>query len=66
MILGLCTLLYRAVASQMGDNSEVMRSIDRKEGISYPVLTPNLKVRLFTLSFAVVSGTFDLLALPGL
>ncbi|OQS05902.1 hydroxymethylglutaryl-CoA lyase, mitochondrial precursor [Thraustotheca clavata] len=27
---------------QMGDNSEVMKQIKRKEGVSYPVLTPNL------------------------
>ena len=29
---------------QMGDNSEVLKSIKRKEGVWYPVLTPNLKV----------------------
>ncbi|MGE5493118.1 MAG: hydroxymethylglutaryl-CoA lyase [Actinomycetota bacterium] len=28
---------------QMGDNSEVLRSISRKAGVSYPVLTPNLR-----------------------
>jgi hydroxymethylglutaryl-CoA lyase len=28
---------------QMGDNSEVMKGIARKAGVSYPVLTPNLK-----------------------
>ncbi|CAD6997111.1 hydroxymethylglutaryl-CoA lyase, mitochondrial [Ceratitis capitata] len=28
---------------QMGDNAEVLRSIQKKTGISYPVLTPNLK-----------------------
>ena len=28
---------------QMGDNEEVMRKIKRKEGVSYPVLTPNLQ-----------------------
>ena len=28
---------------QMGDNSEVMSKIARKPGVSYPVLTPNLK-----------------------
>lgn len=28
---------------QMGDNAEVMAGITRKPGISYPVLTPNLK-----------------------
>ncbi|XP_023169962.1 hydroxymethylglutaryl-CoA lyase, mitochondrial isoform X1 [Drosophila hydei] len=28
---------------QMGDNSEVLRGIRRAPGISYPVLTPNLK-----------------------
>lgn len=28
---------------QMADNSEVMRQITRLDGISYPVLTPNLK-----------------------
>ncbi|XP_011190197.1 hydroxymethylglutaryl-CoA lyase, mitochondrial [Zeugodacus cucurbitae] len=28
---------------QMGDNAEVLRSIQKKSGISYPVLTPNLK-----------------------
>ncbi|OQR96080.1 hydroxymethylglutaryl-CoA lyase, mitochondrial precursor [Achlya hypogyna] len=27
---------------QMGDNSEVMKQIKRKEGVYYPVLTPNL------------------------
>ena len=28
---------------QMGDNAEVMAGITRKPGVSYPVLTPNLK-----------------------
>jgi isopropylmalate/homocitrate/citramalate synthase len=28
---------------QMGDNTEVMRAIRRKEGVAYPVLAPNLK-----------------------
>jgi hydroxymethylglutaryl-CoA lyase len=28
---------------QMGDNAEVLQGIDKVEGISYPVLTPNLK-----------------------
>eukprot|EP00123_Amoebidium_parasiticum_P019437 comp25460_c0_seq1/m.46997 comp25460_c0_seq1/g.46997 ORF comp25460_c0_seq1/g.46997 comp25460_c0_seq1/m.46997 type:complete len:339 (-) comp25460_c0_seq1:324-1340(-) len=28
---------------QMGDNAEVMRRIARHQGVSYPVLTPNLK-----------------------
>lgn len=28
---------------QMGDNKEVLQGIDKVEGISYPVLTPNLK-----------------------
>ncbi|HZX30286.1 MAG TPA: hydroxymethylglutaryl-CoA lyase [Rhodocyclaceae bacterium] len=28
---------------QMGDNSEVLRSINRQAGVSYPVLTPNLR-----------------------
>lgn len=28
---------------QMGDNTEVMRLIKRKPGVTYPVLTPNLK-----------------------
>lgn len=28
---------------QMGDNSEVLRGINKVPGISYPVLTPNLK-----------------------
>jgi hydroxymethylglutaryl-CoA lyase len=28
---------------QMGDNSEVLLGIQRKPGVSYPVLTPNLK-----------------------
>lgn len=28
---------------QMGDNAEVLQGIDKIEGISYPVLTPNLK-----------------------
>nr|XP_014090126.1 hydroxymethylglutaryl-CoA lyase, mitochondrial [Bactrocera oleae] len=28
---------------QMGDNAEVLRSIQKRAGISYPVLTPNLK-----------------------
>ena len=28
---------------QMGDNEEVMRRIKRKDGVSYPVLTPNLQ-----------------------
>lgn len=28
---------------QMGDNAEVLKGIDKIEGISYPVLTPNLK-----------------------
>ncbi|ETW08719.1 hypothetical protein H310_01244 [Aphanomyces invadans] len=27
---------------QMGDNAEVMKQINRKEGVYYPVLTPNL------------------------
>jgi len=27
----------------MGDNAEVMARIDRRPGVSYPVLTPNLK-----------------------
>lgn len=27
----------------MGDNQEVLRGIDKGAGISYPVLTPNLK-----------------------
>ncbi|OWZ15314.1 Hydroxymethylglutaryl-CoA lyase [Phytophthora megakarya] len=28
---------------QMADNAEVLRAITRKEGVSYPVLTPNIK-----------------------
>lgn len=28
---------------QMGDNTEVLKGIEKHEGISYPVLTPNLK-----------------------
>ncbi|XP_055851220.1 hydroxymethylglutaryl-CoA lyase, mitochondrial [Episyrphus balteatus] len=28
---------------QMGDNTEVLKGIKRKSGISYPVLTPNMK-----------------------
>lgn len=28
---------------QMGDNQEVLRGIEKREGVSYPVLTPNLK-----------------------
>jgi hydroxymethylglutaryl-CoA lyase len=28
---------------QMGDNSEVLQAIDKVDGVSYPVLTPNLK-----------------------
>lgn len=28
---------------QMGDNQEVLRGIEKGAGISYPVLTPNLK-----------------------
>lgn len=28
---------------QMGDNAEVLTGIEKVEGISYPVLTPNLK-----------------------
>jgi hydroxymethylglutaryl-CoA lyase len=28
---------------QMGDNKEVLQGIDKVDGISYPVLTPNLK-----------------------
>jgi hydroxymethylglutaryl-CoA lyase len=28
---------------QMGDNADVMARISRKAGVSYPVLTPNLK-----------------------
>lgn len=27
----------------MGDNSEVFEGIEKKPGVSYPVLTPNLK-----------------------
>ncbi|MCO7226843.1 hydroxymethylglutaryl-CoA lyase [Pleionea sp. CnH1-48] len=28
---------------QMGDNTDVMQSITRKEGVNYPVLTPNMR-----------------------
>ncbi len=28
---------------QMGDNAEVLAGITRKEGVSYPVLVPNIK-----------------------
>lgn len=28
---------------QMGDNTEVLQGIDKVVGVSYPVLTPNLK-----------------------
>lgn len=28
---------------QMGDNTEVFKGIEKKPGVSYPVLTPNLK-----------------------
>lgn len=28
---------------QMGDNTEVLQGIEKVDGISYPVLTPNLK-----------------------
>lgn len=28
---------------QMGDNAEVLRGIEKRSGITYPVLTPNLK-----------------------
>jgi len=28
---------------QMGDNADVMASIDRRSGVTYPVLTPNMK-----------------------
>lgn len=30
---------------QMADNSDVLKGIARREGVSYPVLTPNIKVR---------------------
>lgn len=29
----------------MGDNAQVLQTIDRKDGVWYPVLTPNIKVR---------------------
>jgi hydroxymethylglutaryl-CoA lyase len=28
----------------MGDNTAVLTSIDRKDGVNYPVLTPNIQV----------------------
>jgi len=28
---------------QMGDNTEVLQGIEKVDGVSYPVLTPNLK-----------------------
>lgn len=28
---------------QMGDNTEVLQGIDKRPGVSYPVLTPNIK-----------------------
>lgn len=30
----------------MADNAEVLKGIKRKEGVWYPVLTPNVKVKL--------------------
>lgn len=29
---------------QMADNSKVLKGIERREGVTYPVLTPNMKV----------------------
>lgn len=30
----------------MGDNADVLKSINRRDGVWYPVLTPNIKARL--------------------
>lgn len=40
---------------QMGDNGEVLARIGRKAGVSYPVLTPNLK----GFEDAVAAGATD-------
>jgi hypothetical protein len=35
----------------MADNADVLKAIARKEGVSYPVLTPNIKVGVCILYF---------------
>ena len=44
---------------QLADSAEVMSRIRRLPGVRYPVLTPNMKVRLSckTNSLCIVSGT---------
>lgn len=43
---------------QMADQVEVMKGIDRKPGVSYPVLTPNLKGFQAAVSFITSQNTF--------
>lgn len=43
MCLKLACLLLFSSKCQMADQVEVMKGIQRKPGVSYPVLTPNLK-----------------------
>lgn len=38
-----CSFVHPKWVPQMGDNAEVLRGIRKKAGVSYPVLTPNLK-----------------------
>ena len=40
---------------QMADSSEVMKGIDRRDGVSYPVLTPNLQ----GLTAAIAAGATE-------
>lgn len=43
---------------QMGDNSEVLKSISRKDGVWYPVLTPNIKVKTCVTSDSEASFSY--------
>jgi hydroxymethylglutaryl-CoA lyase len=44
---------------QMGDAAEVMAGIRRKPGVSYPVLTPNMKGATEVAIFAAATETFS-------
>lgn len=39
----LCSFVSPKWVPQMADNAEVFKGIEKKPGVSYPVLTPNLK-----------------------
>lgn len=54
MLMTVCSFVSPKWVPQMADHTEVLRGIDRVGGISYPVLTPNLKGFEAAVSFELL------------